>query len=378
MVSQKGSQPLRGPFAQAFHYKDTFFNIHGNGLLEKRLKNENFYNVINVFVYFHKARKNDLSELYRAAMAHVKSRIEENNAAYNGGDKSHIAYDKAWTYLNKKLKAMERDAYNLSVTSENLAKIAFRSRGRNPLFEESVYDEFMRLLQPPFHYANQGRLIEYTKKQAQLIESKADQKIKIRGIAGSGKTTVLAKRAVNAHRRHGSQVLILTFNLTLSRYIKDKLNEVRDDYSWSNFHISNYHRFITSALGNAGVKVDSPPDGVKVDAYFDENFYSNIDLFLAMRSEHGSAHAVFDAKAMFRYETILIDEVQDYKPAWIKIIMDCFLAEGGELVLFGDEKQNIYHRSMDDEKSCACRTGSADGSNCGKVFVTSRIRTFLR
>ena len=365
---KNGSQPLRGPFAQAFHYKDTFFNIHGNGLLEKRLKNENFYNIINVFVYFHKAGKKGLTEFYRVAMEQVKRRIEENNTAYSGGAKPRVAYDKAWAYFDKKLKAMERDAFSLSVTSENLAKIAFRSRGRNSLFEDGVYDEFMRLLQPPFHYANQGRLLDYTKKQAQLVESTAGRKIKIRGLAGSGKTTVLAKRAVNAHRRHGGEVLILTFNLTLGRYIKDKLNEVRDDFSWSNFHVSNYHRFITSALGNAGVKVEFPPDHVQADTYLEENFYSNVALFLAMKSAHGSGYAVFDAKALFRYETILIDEVQDYKPAWLKIIMEFFLAEGGELVLFGDEKQNIYHRSMDSEKKPRLPNGFGKWEQLRKSF----------
>ncbi|NMU84079.1 hypothetical protein HKB16_14430, partial [Vibrio parahaemolyticus] len=49
-----------------------------------------------------------------------------------------------------------------------------------------------------------------------------------------------------------------------------------------------------------------------------------------------------------KYHTIFIDEVQDYEPDWIKNIRDNFLVEKGEMVLFGDQSQNIYER--DDKK----------------------------
>jgi superfamily I DNA/RNA helicase len=48
-----------------------------------------------------------------------------------------------------------------------------------------------------------------------------------------------------------------------------------------------------------------------------------------------------------KYQTILIDEIQDYDTEWVKIIRDNFLASDGEMVLFGDQAQNIYNR---DEK----------------------------
>ena len=47
-----------------------------------------------------------------------------------------------------------------------------------------------------------------------------------------------------------------------------------------------------------------------------------------------------------KYETILIDEIQDFEVPWIKIMRKYFLAEGGEMVLFGDESQNIYNRPL--------------------------------
>lgn len=42
--------------------------------------------------------------------------------------------------------------------------------------------------------------------------------------------------------------------------------------------------------------------------------------------------------------------MQDYKTEWLEIIHTYFLEENGEFVVFGDEKQNIYNRPLDDDK----------------------------
>jgi superfamily I DNA/RNA helicase len=42
-----------------------------------------------------------------------------------------------------------------------------------------------------------------------------------------------------------------------------------------------------------------------------------------------------------------VDEVQDYTTEWLKIVMREFLEANGEFVVFGDPKQNVYHRPID-------------------------------
>ena len=51
-----------------------------------------------------------------------------------------------------------------------------------------------------------------------------------------------------------------------------------------------------------------------------------------------------------KYQTILIDEAQDFKENWFRVIKDKFLEENGNFMLFADEKQNIYSRELDNEK----------------------------
>jgi superfamily I DNA/RNA helicase len=162
---------------------------------------------------------------------------------------------------------------------------------------------------------------------------------------------------------------LLTFNITLCRYIHDKVSEVREDFSWSEFDFNNYHRFITMALNNSEINVVVPKslnyDGKdkklareiaeERDKYFEETYYSN--------------ESVFDGrKIKTKYDTILVDEIQDYKPEWIKILRANFLEDGGEMILFGDEKQNIYGRALDGERRSKVVEGFGRWNKLTKSF----------
>jgi len=350
----KNNALLKSPFAQAFSYKQNLFEVHTNGLLEKSMASETFYGLIKVCVYFHNATKNQIAEFYQPAINELRSELDEIQQAFRARKVGHEQYENKRLYLTNKKKQLERDAGSLAIARDSLRKIEFSGGKLNPRFEESVYTELMRLLQPPFHYANEGKPILYTKPQERLSESVEGGRVKVCGVAGSGKTSVLAKRAVSAHKRHGESVLILTFNLTLRMFIGDKISEVREDFSWGAFHIVNYHKFISAALSSAGVEVKVPEGVVDLSAYLEEHYYSN--------------ETVLDNYVAHRYNTILVDEAQDYKPEWQRIIRKNFLAEGGEMVLFADEKQNIYERAVDEEKRASIISGFGRWQRLSKSF----------
>lgn len=345
-----GSQRVKSPFQQVHRYKKNFFDIHVNGLLDKHLKNENFFKLIKTYVYFHNGSKSALDRLYQPHLDWLHEKSRENEQQLKSNPDYFDAYEKSRGWIEKSKFRFERDL-SMSLYKDRLKKISFPIAGKNILFDASVYNEFKRLLNPPYHYASEGKPPKYSDKQFKLIQSTPKARVKICGLAGSGKTVVLAGRAVNAHKRHGGRVLILTFNITLGSYIHDKISAVREDFPWSAFDISNYHRFITSALNNSGIEIGVPeylqydgPDSatarrisIERDQYFESTYYSNPTVF-----EGEEIKTV--------YETILIDEIQDYKPEWIKIIRSYFLAQDGEMLLFGDEKQNIYKRSLDGER----------------------------
>lgn len=350
--TSSGLKRVKSPFAQVYAYKKNLFDIHGNGLLEKNLKNPSFFKIIRTYVYFHHGSKGDLQRLYQSHLDRLHEQSLENNQKFKTKAKSFDSYEKSRGWLERGKYRFERD-FASSLCKERLQKIAFPlavTRGQFAL-DESVYNEFKRLLNPPHHYASEGKPPSYSKPQSKLIQSTSSGRAKICGLAGSGKTVVLAGRAVNAHKRHGGKVLVLTFNITLGSYIHDKISAIRDDFPWSAFEISTYHRFITTALNNAGIEIEVPK-AIRDD--FEDPSVAR--LVAAARDQHlestyYSNPAIFENEEIKNvYDTILIDEIQDYKPAWIKLIRACFLAENGEMVLFGDEKQNIYKRALDGER----------------------------
>lgn len=130
----------------------------------------------------------------------------------------------------------------------------------------------------------------------------------------------------------------MTYNLTLKSYIHDKISDVREDFSWSSFYITNYHQLISQTFNYLGIEIEIPK-GSNSSEYLDEKYYSNLSIFEPHKDD------------IFKYHSIFVDETQDYKPEWVKIIRKYFLEDNSEMVLFGDEKQNIYERDIDNERN---------------------------
>ena len=284
----------KNPINQVLSYKENLFNLHIKELLELKLENHNFSQIVSCVIYFHKAEKKDL-------------RLLENIRDSKANTRDFDFFD------------------SNSLTKENFLQILHNKLldGKSEYFNETLYESFKRYLQPPMHTIEQGSEIHLSKKQNELIVSRPIQQ-KIKGVAGSGKTLLLARRAVNAHKRTKNKILILTFNISLKNYIHDKISEVREEFHWENFHIINYHQFFKSQANNHGLKHNNK--------FEDELFFEKVK------------HEII------KYDAIFIDEVQDYKVEWLKIINNYFLSENGEFVLFGDEKQNIYKRDLEDKK----------------------------
>ena len=213
-----------------------------------------------------------------------------------------------------------------SLTKENLEKYLKKTGLDKPfdLFDDHIYKNFKRYLQPSLHKPKEGKKTVYSKEKQELIRSECKPKRKIKGLAGGGKTFVLAKRAVNAYLRTNDRVLILCYNLSLKNYIRDRINEVKEKFSRNDFYITNYHQFFKSEANNNNLDIES------LRSFTDTAFFEPVK------------------DKIKKYQAIFIDEVQDYKTEWLEVITKYFLEDEGEFVVFGDEKQNTYGRPMDE------------------------------
>ena len=323
-VSSNGAV-VKSPVDQVLQYKKNLYDLHIDNLLELQLRDYKYWYVVSCAVYFHKA---DQDDLYRFMVDPVEE-----------GDWR----ERYETFLKKNITLFGRDSLNEPFLRSVLHETWIERQLRNPnakyrskYFTDNLYTSFHRRLKPSWHSLENTRTYSFDKDQSRLVESKpGDQKVK--GIAGSGKTLVLAHRAVNAHVRMEEAVLILTFNISLKNYIHDRISAVRQEFGWDNFRIVNYHDFIGSTMNNVGIPFSIPDgfdswSGEARDQYFEETYYSNLNLFDGKEDK------------LQKYGAVFIDEFQDYREEWARLIKKYFLADGGEFVIFADYGQDIYGR----------------------------------
>lgn len=325
---------IKSPISQVLKYKENMYDLHIDHLLELKLKDYKYWFVVNCALFFYKEKKQRIQDFLLTPFEKQEEFLNQKEASDEAFQNMRDSKDNYITFLDKNIDLIGYDTLNKKDFSALLYK-RWISR-KSYYFSEDLYNSFKRYLKPSFHSYEDGKNINLTNKQKLLAESKPGEQ-KIKGLVGSGKTLVLARRAVNAHIRSKKAVLILTYNISLKNYIHDKISDVRENFSWKFFHIVNYHDFINSMMNNLGIEFEIPPDfnnweKWQKEDFFQNKYYANLDLF----SEH--------EESIQKYNTILIDEVQDYHSNWLRIIKKDFLKTGGEFVVFGDSKQDIYNR----------------------------------
>lgn len=291
---------IKSPLQQVDNYKENLFKLHLEDLFFKNIQNKNHWATVSCAVYFHNANEQQLTDF-------LLSKFQGDN--FN-------SYRKFVSYF----ALLGKNSLNKQKLDTILSKFWLNRQSR--YFDDKLYHSFQRYLKAPVHQIEEGKQINYTKEQQELIRSEVRPRRKIKGVAGSGKTLVLAKRAVNAHIRTGNRVLVLTYNLSLKNYIHDRVSDVREEFFWSNFYITNYHQFFKTQANNYNLDIRS------LGAWQDTTFFENVK------------------ERIQKFDVVLIDEIQDYLQEWLDIIAKYFIHDDTEWVVFGDDKQDIYQRKL--------------------------------
>ena len=330
---------VKSPIDQVLKYKNNLYDLHIPELLGLKIQDIRNFNIVSCAVYFYCASQRDIENLLVTPFA------DDNRYQ---------------SFLKYNIDFIGNDSLNRDAFDALLKKRHIVAKNRSFLFTSTLYNNFKRILSPSIHLLNQGEQYNYTTKQKEIIYSRTLEQ-RVRGVFGSGKTTVLAARAVQAYKRAlfrnpQPRILILTFNITLKNFIHDKLNRVHEEFPPASFIIINYHQFINSELNNLNIVLEVPPEeeiitiltkrGVDIESkdessrrrlinryqsdYLESHYYGNVGLFEKHKED------------IVKYDAVLIDEIQDYHRPWMDIIKNYFRDPDGDYVLFGDVKQNIY------------------------------------
>lgn len=184
--------------------------------------------------------------------------------------------------------------------------------------------------------------------QSRAVIETVDGVQRIRGLAGSGKTIVLALKAAYLHAQHPDWKIAVTFNTrSLKGQFRQLINtfyieQTSEEPDWDNVNIIH-------AWG-------APGGGDKNGIYYAFCSANNVEYydFLTAQNKYGRtdpfgeicAKALRDAKIFEPiYDVILIDEAQDFSPAFLRLCYE-MLKEPRRLVYAYDELQNLRSQSL--------------------------------
>jgi len=196
------------------------------------------------------------------------------------------------------------------------------SRIMRPQWAESL----AAWLNPPAHLEQHGRQ-ELTPEQRRHAQP-ADGKRRLHGVAGSGKSFVLAHRAA-ARAARSERVLVLTFNITLANYVRDLMHRARP-FPHDVAIITHFHEFCRLALHKANCPIPHHPNPQE---YF--------ETILPDAVRQTVADGVPES---LRFDGIYIDEGQDFRRNWFELCVQFLRAENSEILLVADYAQNLYER----------------------------------
>lgn len=167
--------------------------------------------------------------------------------------------------------------------------------------------------------------------QENMAKQIGDKHRLIRGVAGSGKTLVLASRAKMLAKAHPDwKILVLCYGIPLSRSLKQMIEQKLDEPD-------DLMDLINAGATNS-IKVS------KIEVY---NFHEWLRNSLHMKDSDIPAlldklnknEAIVPA-----YDAILIDEGQDFEPDWLKLLSLCLNPDTQSLLLVEDRAQSIFKR----------------------------------
>lgn len=216
---------------------------------------------------------------------------------------------------------------NTLLTDEDIQAIRFH------LFPEvRISAEF----KPPVSHQDQLLLSLHNIKtmdlhQENMAKQLGDKHRLIRGVAGSGKTLVLASRTkMLAKANPDWKILVLCYGIPLSRSLKqliDRMMAEPDDLldllsnvestGPTNVEVCNFHEWLRNSL-----KMKD----------------SDIPALLDKVQRHEAILPIYDA--------IMIDEGQDFEPDWLKLLTSCLNPETQSLLLVEDRAQAIFKRKI--------------------------------
>lgn len=204
------------------------------------------------------------------------------------------------------------------------------SRSHSFLMSENLAKDLRGWLVEPDFSSTQRAPLTLDRNQRSLAETRTESGYRrIKGPAGSGKSLVLAARAARL-ANEGKSVLVATFNITLWHYLRDLIvRDLNAPKRIRNVRFTHFHLWCKHVCYEAGWEQ-------RYDALWANGREDVLNTELPLLAAEGVMQP-----GTSRYDAILVDEGQDYRPLWWDVLRKA-CKPSGEMLLVADATQDIY------------------------------------
>lgn len=161
--------------------------------------------------------------------------------------------------------------------------------------------------------------------QEQLARSLGEGHRVIHGVAGSGKTLILGYRAEYLAQVCTKPILILCYNNTLALKLRDVMSTKGLD---AKVLVQTFHSWCSSQLRAYNVNFPKHHGN-------DNDFFSSMVNTLIRAVDNKQVPSG-------QYDAVLIDEGHDFRPEWLKLVVQMVDPQSNSLLVLYDDAQSIY------------------------------------
>lgn len=242
-------------------------------------------------------------------------------------------------YTIDKLEGLDTDIYPALVSVIQAISTLRRGRKKRELRNPGSRGTKIKMLE--------DSIANLDSQQSAAVVETFDGVQRIRGLAGSGKTIVLALKVAYLHARHPDWLIAVTFNTRslkkqfenlITTFVLEQANEEPD---WDKVRVMNAWG-APGGKDRTGIYYEFCIDhGVE---YFD---FRSARRFGADRQFEGVCDFALQNVKTFvpKYDAILVDEAQDFSPNFLLMCYE-YLKEPKRLVYAYDELQNLGTKSL--------------------------------
>lgn len=217
------------------------------------------------------------------------------------------------------------------------------NKSRNKVNSDAIKDLRSWLVEPDVS-AKQRRPLTFDARQKKIVTSRTNTGYRrIKGAAGSGKSTMLAARAAQL-ASEGKSVLVVCYNITVLNFLRDLSKRWPVDIKVGDGKITwlNYHRWCKRLAFQSSRQMEydrlwkiffKNQNDSQYSIMMDQTLPQFIDKIFSETDDK-----------IIKYDAVLVDEGQDFLPGWWNNLRKACKPKG-EMLLFADMTQDIYEKS---------------------------------